>query len=181
MEIIEKNYRETSKGHKKYVKCLTEYINHLLSKGRVLEANYYFKELSSIKPDHIKSIMLGYMLSIKTFDNRMVSYFDKRLCEFNREEELICFRLQYYYSVGKRGLAEECALHLLSKKCLREDTFRVVSEIFIHSKSYELVFGLSLYMKRNNMVFHKGIEKSAKNAVLTRLIEVLARRLSKCF
>lgn len=176
MDIIEKKYRNTPEGNKKYVKRLTDYINILLSKGRVLEAKYYFDKLYLLKPDHVKTILLGYKLSIKLFNTNDVSKFDKKLYNLKRsEEELVWFRLQYYYSVNNKKFAEECASYLLSKNTLKPEVFQSIFEICINIESYEVVPYLIKYMENNKLIFNERVGHRIKRIAIKKLIECFSR------
>ena len=70
LELVEKKFRDTPYGHKKYLKRLNDYINYLIKNGRILEAKHFFNKMQQARPNHIKTIVLGYELAIKTFDNK---------------------------------------------------------------------------------------------------------------
>jgi len=174
MELVEQKYRDTVKGNKKYVKRLTDFVNSLLDTDRILEAHFYFKELVSVSPEHLKTVVLGYKLSIRTFNTKDVSCYDKKLFNSKKnEEELLLLRLQYYYSVNNQGLAEDCALSLLSKQHLKADTLQSISDFTRNHESYNLISTLGKYLFLNKMIFHPSIEKQFKKNVITKLINLL--------
>lgn len=176
MELAEKQYRATKKSNKKYAKRLTVFINTLLDKGHILESHHHFKELSTISPDHIKTILIGYKLSIRMFDSSGVSYYDKRLYELNcNEETLLRLRLQYYNSVNDKASAEDCAILLLSKKHIKLETLRDISDFAKHHESYDFISSFGKYLKLNQMTFHPSIEKQFKQFVIYKLLVVLRK------
>ena len=176
MELAEKQYRETEKSNKKYAKRLTVFVNYLLDKDHVLESNHHFKELSTLSPNHIKTILIGYKLSIRMFDSSGVSYYDKRLYELNcNEETLLRLRLQYYHSVNDKESAEGCAILLLSKKNIQLETLRDISDFAQHHKSYDFISSFGKYLCLNQMTFHPSIEKRFKQFVISKLLVVLRK------
>ncbi|MEE9338248.1 MAG: hypothetical protein V3U87_09225 [Methylococcaceae bacterium] len=176
MELVEEKYRDTVRGNKKYAKRLTEFVSSLLNTDRVLEAGFYFKELEDISPDHFKTVVLGYKLSIRIFDSKGVSCYDEKLINLKRnEEQLLLLRLQYYYSVNNQSSAEDCALSLLSKKHLESETLQAISDFIRNHSSYNLISDLGKYLTLNQMIFHPSIEKQFKNIVISKLIDCLQK------
>jgi len=174
LEIIEKKYRDTPESSKKYVKRLTDYINSLLLKGRLLEAKYYFDKLDETKPNSLKTIVLGYKLSIKLFDNYEVERFDKKLFDFNSQgERLFLLRLQYYYSVNNKEKAEENASYLLSKKTLQSKDLQTIYEVCLYQSSYKIALSLSRYMKRLHLKFDEQSEEQLKRIMIKKMIQYM--------
>lgn len=176
MELVEQKYRNTAKSNKKYVKRLTEFVSSLLDADRVLEARFYFKELVGVSPDHLKTVILGYKLSIRTFDSKGVSCYDEKLMNFKQnKEKLLLLRLQYYYSVNDQGSFEDCALSLLSEQHLELETLQSISGFSRNFSTYNLISGLGQYLSLNKMIFHPSVEKQFKKIVIYKLITCLQK------
>lgn len=174
LDLIEKKYRETPKENRKYVKRLSDFIRDLMDKGRIIESKYYFSELMELKPDHIQTHVLGYKLSIKTFDNHGVAYFDELLSQQRyREELLLCLRLQYYYSVNDMSKFSESACYMLTKKNLDKESLETIFQLVISQHCYEPIAKLCHYLKRDRKYLNKQAENKVKCIALQRLADSL--------
>lgn len=175
LETLEQEYRETPLNSKKYAIRLTNYIDGLLSKGRVFEAKHYFKKLIEAKPNHLRTIKLGYSISISSFDNEGVRKFDSQLYQSQPKKiELLWFRLKYYISVNNIKDIESHCEYLLSHK-LNHDQLSTILDICINHHNYFIVKNTCYYLKRNNMRLEgKGI-KSIKNIALQQLVNTLTK------
>ncbi len=171
MELVEKKYRDTPEGHKKYAKRLTDYLSSLVLKERFLEAMHLFDHLYKVKPNHAKTIRLGYALSISLFDKEGVRKFDKLLYDSKpSENELTWFRLKYYYSVNDRKNIEECCELLLANR-LNDKQLDTVIEICLTKKSYEISADLIKYLNRENLRLSDSGSKRIRNTIIQKLTE----------
>jgi len=174
LDLIEKKYRDTPKKNRKYVKRLSDFIRDLMDKGRIIESKYYFSELMGLKPDNIQTHVLGYKLSIKTFDNHGVSYFDKFLHQQHYNEELLlCLRLQYYYSVNNEIEFSETACYILTKRSLGKESLDTISRLVISQHCYEPIAKLCHYLKRERKHLNKQAENKVKRIALQQLADSL--------
>lgn len=175
LEALEKEYRETPLNSKKHAVRLTNYIDGLLSKGRVVEAKYYFKQLIKEKPNHLRTIKLGYSISISSFDNEGVRKFDSQLYQSRSSKiELLWFRLKYYISINNIRDVESHCEFLLSKKLNREQ-LNTILDICINSKNYFIVSNLCKYLKRNKMRLEGTGIISIKKIALQQLVDTLTK------
>lgn len=175
LEIVEKKYRDTPAGHKKYTKRLTQYINHLISKGRVLEAKHFFVLLNKEKPNHPTTIRLGYTLSIASFDTEGVRHFDKLLCGLQLSEiELMWFRLKFYLSVNNKIRCEECCIFLLSK-IIKKEYLHVIIEACLKLKIYAVAAELEKYLKKEKLMLSVAGSRELKEVVIQRLFEIIKK------
>lgn len=173
MDIVEKKFRDTPRGSKKYAKRLAEYINFLFLKGRVLEAKHFFHSLYEYKPNHARTIRLGYSLSIATFDNEGVRRFDSLLYDSKPTDiELYWFRLRYYISVNNRAACEECCGFLLSKP-MKAEYLNTIFEACMHQESYSIALNIIKYLKREKLALNDSGNKQIKKIVLQRFVEIL--------
>lgn len=173
MEVVEKKYRDTPKNTKKYAKRLTDYISFLVSKGRTLEAKYFFRILQDEKPTHAKTIRLGYSISIATFDNEGVRVFDKLLYDSKPSETEICwYRLKYYLSVNNYKGCEETCVFLLSKS-LKSEQINTIYEACLNLKSYVIAQSLLRYLKKEKLIFNNAGTREIKRILIQRLVDVI--------
>jgi len=176
LELVEKKYRDTPEGHKKYAKRLTDYLNFLIQKERFLEAKYFFDFLYKVKPNHARTIRLGYTLSISLFDKDGVRNFDKLLYDSKpSENELTWFRLKYYYSVNDRKNFEECCESLLAKNSLKDKQLNTIIEICLRQESYEISINLIKYLSRNGLSLNDPGSRKIKNIVIKKLIGYISK------
>lgn len=175
LEAVEKKFRDTPKGNKKYAKRLTEYIDFLVSKGRILEAKHFFYKLYDCKPNHAKTIRLGYFLSIASFDNEGVRRFDRLLYDSRPEDSELCwFRLNYYISVNNRAACEEISGFLLSKTVSGE-YLNTIFEVCIHQESYAIAVNIINYLEKERLALNEAGNDRIKKIVLRELMESLVR------
>ncbi|QYJ86412.1 hypothetical protein K0I73_01205 [Shewanella mesophila] len=175
MELIEKKLRDTPEDHKKYLKRLSEYIRYLIENGRILEAKHFFNKLQEVKPSHIKTIILGYELAIKTFDNESVVLFDRALYDSKHDEELLLrMRLKYYYSVNNEKQFTDLVEYLLFERSIKTETFHLIGELVITQNTYKPISILVNYLKSKNQMLHKQVEGRVRGIVLQKLADTLA-------
>lgn len=175
MELIERRYRDTPRGKKRYAKRLTEYISHLVLKGRILEAKHFFHSLYEDKPNHVITIRLGYSLSIASFDSEGVRKFDKLLLDSNtKEAELNWFRLKYYLSVNDRKNCESSCGFLLSTT-IKLEYLDAILEACVHQGSYAIVVNSIKYLEKENRALSGSVIQKIKNIALQRFVENLEK------
>src|SRR4051794_22663126 len=117
MEETEKSYRATPTISRKYPKRLTDYIDALVKRGRILEAKHFFLELCKVGPNHERTIRLGYTIAIATFDNDWVYKYDKILTDSAQDSnEVYWYRLRYYHSQNNVAACESTSCQLLQTK-----------------------------------------------------------------
>lgn len=175
LDVLEKEYRETPLNSKRYAVRLTNYIDGLLSKGRVVEAKHYFKKLIEAKPNHHRTIKLGYTISISSFDNEGVRKFDSQLYQSRPSKiEIFWFRLKYYISVNNIRYVESHCEFLLSQKLNREQLDTIL-DVCINSKNYFIVRKLCSYLKRNKMRLEGSGITSMKKIALQQLADTLTK------
>lgn len=173
MELVERKFRDTPKENKKYAKRLNEYIDFLISKGKIIEAKHFFHILNEHKPDHPRTIRLGYSLSIASFDNEGVRIFDRLLCESKpKEVEIFLFRLKYYISVNNIKYIEESCVFLLSNS-ISNDCLRTIIGACINFESYLVVKNLNDYFERKRLKLSGPVNNRIRRIALQRLVEVL--------
>lgn len=175
MEIVERKFRDTPRRSKKYAKRLTEYINYLVEKERILEARHFFHRLYEEKPNHTRSIRLGYSLSIASFDNEGVRKFDKLLYDSKPSDiELYWFRLKYYLSVNNFKSSEESCEALLSKT-ITPEYLNTIFETCVHQKSYAIAVNILKYLERERLTLSESGNKQIKKIVLQRFADSLVK------
>lgn len=174
LELVEKKFRDTPYGHKKYLKRLNDYINYLIKNGRILEAKHFFNKMQQARPNHIKTIVLGYELAIKTFDNKSVALFDRAFCETKQDEEKLCtLRLKYYYSVNNKKLFARLVEYLLFERGDKPKYFNLICELVISQSSYRPIATLIRYLKNNGRILHKQVEGQIRRVVIQKLVDTL--------
>lgn len=174
MEEFEYKYRSTPPESKKYVKRLTEFINSLMSNGKIIEAKHHFKNLYKAKPNHIKTIRIGYLLSIATFDNEGVIKFDKLLFDSRpRDIEILWLQLKYYLSTSDQKGCEHCCKKLLSQK-IKSEQLTTAIDACLNLESYEIAADLVNYFKRERIKLNINGEISLKKILIKRLINRIA-------
>lgn len=175
MDDLEKKFRHTSSGHKKYHKRLSDFIIFLINKGRILEAKYYFQILIQSRPDNLKANMLGYEISIKSFDNEGVARFDKFLCDNSKEiVDVQILQLEYYYSVSnEKGFLFALEYILLNK--LKPDVLNKVIGLVVTFESYASIMTLLSYLKRNKLKLNEKADARIKKIVLQEFSNLLVR------
>lgn len=175
MELIEKQLRNTPSGHKKYLKRLSDYVKYLSENGRILEAKYFFSEINKLKPNHIKTIILGYELAIKTFDNESVIFFDRALYDTEVDKEiLLVMRVKYYYSVNDEKEFTQLIEHLLFGFKVKKITLELIVELVINQNSYKPISILLRYLKDKSLLLNKQTEGAVRWIVLQKLVDTLA-------
>lgn len=175
MEVIEKKYRDTSVGNKKYAKRLSDFIDYLFSKGKILEARYHFEKLHDAKPIHVRTIRLGYLLSIATFDNDGVRKFDKLLYDANpKDVEIILFRLKYYLSVNDYRNCEICCTSLLSQK-INKEYLTTIFEACFNLKSYVIASNIINHIEKEKIKLNKIGNENLKHIILEKLVNELLK------
>lgn len=176
MERTEELYRNTPKGTKKYAKRLTEYINFLISKGKILEAKHFFSLLDAYKPNHSRTIRLGYTLSIASFDQEGVKKFDQLLVESKpAEAELAWFQLKYYLSVTDRKNCERTSEFLLSLATMKREYLDTIFETCTKIDSYSITVNFINHLKKDNIPLNDLGTGRLKKIALQRLVESLVR------
>jgi hypothetical protein len=175
LEIVERKFRDTPRGTKKYAKRLTEYINYLIAKERILEAKHFFHRLYEEKPNHTRTIRLGYSLSIASFDNEGVRKFDKLLYDSKPSDiELYWFRLKYYLSLNNFKSLEESCEDLLSKT-IAPEYLNTIFEACVHQKSYAIAVNILKYLEREKITLSTRRNKQIKNIALQRFANSLVK------
>lgn len=175
MEVVERKYRDTTIDNKKYAKRLTEFIDFLVSNGKILEAKYHFSNLYEAKPNHAKTIRLGYILSVATFDNEGVRKFDKLLYDSKPKGVEICwFRLKYYLSVNDHKGCEECCEFMLARPIKRE-YLRTIIEAFLNLNSYVIASCLIKYLEKEKLTLSSVGSKKVKKIVLHRFVNSVVK------
>ena len=175
MEIVEKKYRDTPIDNKKYAVRLTKFIEHLVSNGKIIEAKHHFRNLFEAKPNHARTIRLGYLLSIATFDNEGVRKFDGLLYGSKPKDIEICwFRLKYYLSVNDYKNCEDCCTFLLSKP-IKKEYLRTIIEACLSLNNYVIASQLVKHLKKEKMTLSDIGNKHLKKIFLERLINELVR------
>lgn len=178
MEAVEKRYRDTPIDNKKYAKRLTDFIDFLVLSGKVIEAKYHFKNLCEAKPNHARTIRLGYLLSIATFDNEGVRKFDKLLYDSKpKEVEIYWFRLRYYLSVNDYKNCEDCCTFLLSKP-IENEYLRIIIEACLNLKSYAIASQLIKHLEKGKMTLSGIGNQRLRKIVLERFVSDLVK--AKC-
>ncbi|MGQ4005180.1 hypothetical protein QIW49_01670 [Francisellaceae bacterium CB300] len=176
MNQIEEKYRKTSKSSKNHAKYLFDYIILLKEKNRILEANFYFQELSISKPKCYKTHIVGYELAIKSFDNESVKKFDSLLSKKKlQREELFCLRLKYYYSVNKQACFEELISYILIKTTITRKTLHIILPMVLNQNNYKLIYLLLKYLKNRSLQISNHVEKKIRKIILQELIDNLTR------
>ncbi|MFK3942929.1 hypothetical protein ACI2KC_14800 [Pseudomonas monteilii] len=179
LEDREKIYRSTAKHNRKYLKKLTEYVQDLVSRGRLLEARYFFLDLSQISPSHPKTIRLGYAIAIATFDNDWVLKYDKLLVDSGGAvNEVNCYRLQYYHSRNNLASCEDTCCALLESK-LSLDQLSTVIEVCRLRKSYVVACSLASYLVENKLKLKPDHDKWLRQIVITKLANCIGRSYGK--
>ena len=180
MEVVEKKFRDIPSRHKKHVKRLSEYISFLLKQGRVLEANFYFEELNKIKPNHERTLVFGYELSIKTFDNEGVLRFDTLLMKQKyNEQKLLYLRLKYYYSVHNTKAFDQIAQYMFKNLQLKAELLKIILPMIVQQNQYNSIAALCTYLKKNKMILSAPAEKSIRRVALQKLTDVISK-IKKC-
>ncbi|WP_313210024.1 hypothetical protein [Stutzerimonas nitrititolerans] len=175
MEVVEKKYRDTPIDNKKYAKRLTDFIDLLVSNGKVIEAKYHFKNLYESKPNHAKTIRLGYLLSIAKFDNEGVRKFDKLLYDSKPKDVEICwFRLKYYLSVNDYKGCEDCCALLLSKP-IKNEYLRTTIEACLNLNNYVIASHLIKYLEKEKLTLNSIGTKQLRKLVLERFVNSIVK------
>ncbi|WP_211308851.1 hypothetical protein [Kushneria indalinina] len=174
MELIEKKYRDTPKKNKKYIKRLRDLINALLAKERYIEANYFFKELYTLKPDHAYTLKTGYKLSIRTFNKKEAAIYEEKLTSLNHPElEIIWYRLQLFFALNYKKGAESCCEYILSNE-VENERLSFILESCIKFKSELIAFYFSKYLQENKLSLKSANQKTEiKKLLIPRLIKAL--------
>lgn len=175
MELVEKKFRDTPINNKKYGKRLTDFIDYLVSKGRILEAKYFFEILLNVKPNNARTIRLGYSLSILSFDDAGVRKFDKLLLDSKPKDiEIFWFQLRYYLSRNDIKNCENCCEFLLSKK-IKSEYLTTVIEACLNLESYVLVRQLVRYLDRKKLKLANQGNNQLKKIAAQRLVDNLLK------
>lgn len=175
MEDLEKKFRFTPLEHKKYPKRLSEYISFLIDKGRILEAKYYFQMLIKLRPDNLKANILGYELSIKSFDSEGVVRFDKFLLDNSKRiVDVQILQLEYYYSVNNvKGFSFVLERILLTR--LKPDVLNKVIGLVVTFESYVSMTMLLSYLKKNKLKLNANAEARIKKVAVQEFTDTLVR------
>lgn len=175
MEIVEKKYRDTPIHNRKYAKRLTDFIDSLVSNGKIIEAKYHFKYLYEAKPNHAKTIRLGYLLSVATFDNEGVRKFDKLLYDSKPKYVEICwFRLKYYLSVNDHKGCEYCCELLLSKP-IKDEYLRTTIEACLNLNNYVIASHLIKYLEKENLTLSSIGNNQLRKLVLEGFVNSIVK------
>ncbi|MDQ4431523.1 hypothetical protein PKO51_19480 [Yokenella regensburgei] len=175
MDDLERKFRHTPLGHKKYHKRLSDFISFLISKGRILEARYYFQILIQSRPNNLRANMLGYEISIKSFDNEGVARFDRFLCDNAKKVvDVQVLQLEYYYSVNNaKGFLFVLEYILLTR--LKPDVLNKVIGLVVTFESYASITKLLSYLKKNKLILNAKADARIKKTVLQEFSNVLVR------
>lgn len=175
MEETEKIYRATATISRKYPKRLTDYIDALVKRGRLLEAKHFFLELCKVGPNHERTIRLGYTIAIATFDNDWIYKYDKLLTDSAQDSsEVHWYRLRYYQSQNNIKACESTSCQLLQTK-LNADQLSTILEVCIERNSYTIAEPLSKYLSINHITLTPQYNNWLKKIVITRLASSLQR------
>ncbi|MDD4963422.1 MAG: hypothetical protein PHI11_05820 [Gallionella sp.] len=176
MEAIEEKFRRTPKEHPKYAKRLTDYINKLIEKGRLLEAKHFFDILYKDKGNNSTTIRLGYFLAIKLFDPKEVKIFDSLLFESHpAQTELQTFQLKFYHSMNNYAAAERCCEYLLSQR-LNNEQLTTIVEICINRQNYAIATNLIDYLNKKKISLSESAKREIRIILIRRLIDVIILR-----
>lgn len=174
LEDIADKYFNTDSSSRNYAKRLTKLITFLISKGRFIEARFYFNQLEKMNSKNIISICLGYKLAITLFDNDGVLKYDKLLYSNGKSEsELEWYRLQYYYSVNNIPQIIKCFKFLLSKHNLERDYIETILQVAWNIHNYELAIMVHRYVMKNRLQLTAQMDKLIRNIVLENLRDSL--------
>jgi hypothetical protein len=175
LELVEKKYRDTPEGNKKYAKRLTDFIDFLILRGRIFEAKHFFDCLYKLKPNHARTIRLGYRLSIFLFNNESVKKFDKLLHDSKPSDiELVWFRLMYYHSVNDRKNCEDSCEYLFSKS-IKNDYLNTIIEVCINQNNYAISVNLIRYLKKEKINLSDSGNKQIKKIVLQEFVDTIVK------
>lgn len=176
MENFEKIFHETPFSHRKYCKRLYQFISYLVDKGRLLEAKHYHSTLMKLKPDNIKNNILGYEISIKTFDKQAVVLYDKFLWEKSNDKYVIIkLQLQYYYSVGDiKNFCINLSMILKKDKLSLEELNNIIGLAFT-IEYYAPISILYDYFKIKKIAIKKEAEGNIKQITLQQLAETIVK------
>lgn len=173
MEEIERNYRDTATTSRKHPKRLTEYVNELVTRGRYLEANYFFSKLCEISPHHEKTIRLGYAISIALFDNDGVWKYDNLLTDSKPDiNELLWYRLRYYQSQNNILNCEAVCIEMLENS-LSNEYLSAILEVCLERKRYSIAEPLARHLVKNQLTLKPPMSNWLKQITIERLIETL--------
>jgi len=176
IDIFERKFRETPKSHKKHVKYLIVYINHLLDKERIIEAKFYFHKLQEVKPKYLKTIVLGYELAIKTFNNEDVLKYDKSLVKSSYKKELLFnLRIKYYYSVNDKKNFETVVVDCLRNIKLSDKSLNLIVPLIVNSDSFQSISVLIEYLKVNKKQLTNSAEIKVRKVVLQELVNKICK------
>lgn len=176
MENLHKKYLRYIDKPKKLPKLLDQYITDLLSNGHILEASYYFDKLYAIRPTNIKTVDLGYQISILTFNQKNIRLFDGQLNELKASRELITKRqLQYYYSMNNRQNAESCAAYLLENFTIDSETLDLICRVIIQSNRYDMVINLLEYFKKKKLSLNERLIRDLKPIIYNKFVDGLVK------
>lgn len=175
MDDLEKKFRHTPLGHRKYYKRLIDFINFLISKGRILEAKYYFQILIQSRPDNLKTNMLGYEISIKSFDKEGVARFDRFLCHNSKKAvDVQLLQLEYYYSVNnEKGFL--FVLEYILLKRLKPEILNKMIGLVVTFESYVSIVKLLSYLNKNKLMLNPKADARIRKVVLQELSNTLVR------
>ncbi|HBQ8806882.1 TPA: hypothetical protein ACXP72_002898 [Klebsiella variicola subsp. variicola] len=119
--------------------------------------------------------MLGYEISIKSFDNEGVARFDKFLCDNSKKiVDVQILQLEYYYSVSnEKGFLFALEYILLNK--LKPDVLNKVIGLVVTFESYASIMTLLSYLKRNKLKLNEKADARIKKIVLQEFSNLLVR------
>ncbi|WP_152561230.1 hypothetical protein [Halomonas salina] len=184
MESKEKKYRTTSKKSGKYVKHLEEYVVDLLSRGRVVEALHYHKELCSLKPDRTRVIELGYELSIRTFRFDEAEYYDRELLDklANNKKRLIFLRIKLYHALHNKNMVASCLKWFFDEGGVHEKNRDEILDIALSYDSHGIDKLVLQYLQKQRLILGGGgmkkLKRNAVQALVDGLSEVCNAKLS---
>ncbi|WP_460115363.1 hypothetical protein [Pseudomonas sp. H2_D02] len=175
MDETEKQYRATATNNKKYPKRLTDYITELVKLGRMLEAKHLFLELCNIKPNHSKTIRLGYTIAIATFDDEEVVKYDRLLVSSAIDaREILWFQLRYYHS-RNNTLACKTTIDALLEHRLDFDQLSTIIGICLERQSYAIAESLARYLAKNRLTLSSRTNSWLKQIAITKLMNIIQR------
>lgn len=181
LDTAEIKFRETPESNSKYAKRLTRYIEFLLSSDRILESEFYFKKLHKLKQDNLVTAVLGYKISIKTFNKGGVLHFDKIIFDMkNPKNEIthLWLQLQFYYSQNNATLSTSHACFLLLNHELDSNVLTTIIEIAINTHNYKIASTLTYYMRENRITPGSQLESNMKRIAIKKLADTLSSSLN---
>lgn len=176
LDESEKLFLSVTNTHKRYIKYLNNYIVSLIENNRFLEAKYYFEILYTRKPMSKEANALGYRIAIRTFDIPAVKKFNDFLwySTFDKQE-LLCLRLEFYYSINNRDF-NPLAIALLEQYTLKLDVLQVLIELVLArepNESKKIIPYIYGYLSKHRLKPSAEFNVIAKKLMIEVLVETL--------